>query len=405
MKKRILVVFPGGLVPAIMASQKITIEQTLAFARDHNTGVLTICRTQQEANRSRDFFTAKGIRFHYVLTSNNSVMLRKLSTFWCKLLFYLFGTRFEFSKNSSAKVVIGIKNIIEGNYDVVVANFWFGSEFLRHLGPRIYKVLYTHGLVEEFIELTENGFYHTSWQWQERRVYRKNLRFQEKIFRHVDLLGLNSEKTLRIAKERYPGMAMYNCPGGQDLTYYLDHKADSYDPYTVLFYGGLSARQNIVAFTNLYDNVWPLLKRSCPGARLLIAGSNPPDWLRKLSESENIVVPGFVEDIRKVIPGACCMILPMSIGVGFRSRVVEVMALGVPVIGNHNALDCLGMTNGVNGFVTDDYGEMATLAIQMMNDPELRNRIGSNGREFAKENFSIEATFGKVSRYLLTVGD
>ena len=53
------------------------------------------------------------------------------------------------------------------------------------------------------------------------------------------------------------------------------------------------------------------------------------------------------------------MILPMSIAGGFRTRVVEVMAMGVPVIGTHNALDCLEMENGIHGFITDNDSEMA----------------------------------------------
>jgi glycosyltransferase involved in cell wall biosynthesis len=91
------------------------------------------------------------------------------------------------------------------------------------------------------------------------------------------------------------------------------------------------------------------------------------------------------------------MVLPMNLGVGFRGRAVEVMSLGVPVIGNHNALDCIGITNCVNGFISDDYGEIAGYALKLSNDSEYRLRVSKNTLDFIRNNFSIGSTYGKLS--------
>ena len=94
------------------------------------------------------------------------------------------------------------------------------------------------------------------------------------------------------------------------------------------------------------------------------------------------------------------MVLPMDIGVGFRGRVIEVMATGVPVIGNHNALDCIGMENGINGYVTDDYQELADYAVEILNNKDLRRTLSKNSVKFVDQNYSFNATFDKLSEYL-----
>ena len=87
----------------------------------------------------------------------------------------------------------------------------------------------------------------------------------------------------------------------------------------------------------------------------------------------------------------------MDIGIGFRGRVVEVMGLGVPVVGNHNALDCIGLKHGVNGFITDDYDAMAEYTLKLIQDASFRAKISEEAIKFIDENYSISKTFDKFS--------
>src|SRR5215212_412684 len=60
--------------------------------------------------------------------------------------------------------------------------------------------------------------------------------------------------------------------------------ADESEPGTVGFIGSLDFRPNQQAVEWILDELWPRVIERAPGARLTIAGSAPPAWLRKRVE-------------------------------------------------------------------------------------------------------------------------
>ncbi len=308
-----------------------------------------------------------------------------------------------YQRNSSNRVIRKIIKIIQSNsFDIVIVDFWFAAGFFRKLKGNQLKALDTHGLVEEFIELTQKGFYHTKRKKTEKRIYLNNLKYQRKIHKFTDLLVLNSAKSYNMACDNYPDIKKHYCANGIDLSFYKPNSGNpNYNPNKFLYYGSLGSNQNNDSFSTLFEKIWPLILNVNKDADLIVLGNNPPNWIRNLAQKySNITVTGYIEDIRETVMDCCCMVLPMNLGVGFRGRAVEVMSLGVPVIGNHNALDCIGITNRVNGFISDDYGEIAGYALKLSNDSEYRLRVSKNTLDFIRNNFSIESTYGKLSEIL-----
>ena len=76
------------------------------------------------------------------------------------------------------------------------------------------------------------------------------------------------------------------------------------------------------------------------------------------------------------------------------------MAMGVPVVGTHNALDSIGIENGKHGFIEDTDEGMVSYSVMLLNDASKRNEIAQNACSFAEEKYSLQATFGKLNEYL-----
>jgi glycosyltransferase involved in cell wall biosynthesis len=89
----------------------------------------------------------------------------------------------------------------------------------------------------------------------------------------------------------------------------------------------------------------------------------------------------------------------MEIAAGFRSRVVEVMAMGVPVLGTHNALDSIGFYNGIDGIIEDNNELLADFAVRLLKDCSLLERMSKAAQIFIDKNYDIEATYGKLSGF------
>ena len=73
------------------------------------------------------------------------------------------------------------------------------------------------------------------------------------------------------------------------------------------------------------------------------------------------------------------------------------------MIGTDNALKSIQIEHGVNGYISDSDEEIAKYSVLMATDAEEREKIVRNGKEFVKDNYSIEATFGKLSEYLYSI--
>jgi glycosyltransferase involved in cell wall biosynthesis len=162
----------------------------------------------------------------------------------------------------------------------------------------------------------------------------------------------------------------------------------------------MGSQQNILAFNRFYNNIWPEILNKLPDSRMIVVGNNPPESIKKLHDNNQIIVTGFVEDVRPWLSKAQLMILPMEIGSGFRGRVVEVMAMGIPVVGTHNALDSVEIETGVHGCISDDNEVLIDYCVQLLTDHEFRLNNSDACRQLAIEKYSIEATFGRFAEYL-----
>ena len=163
----------------------------------------------------------------------------------------------------------------------------------------------------------------------------------------------------------------------------------------------MGSNQNKKALYKFWYKILPLIKKEISDIKVLIVGNSPPCSIKKLDNRKDVIVTGYVNDIREYLSKAYLMILPLEIGSGFRGRVIEVMAMGIPVIGTHNALDSIEMTNGIHGYISDIDEEMAEYSIKLLKDNNLRRTISNNCIKFVSEKYSIEATFGELSKYFL----
>jgi len=161
----------------------------------------------------------------------------------------------------------------------------------------------------------------------------------------------------------------------------------------------MGGQGNINAFFRLWRGIFPGIKRIVPDARLLVVGANSPDSIQRLHDGRDVVVTGFVDDVRGHLGQAKVAIIPLEVAGGFRGRAGEMMAMEIPVVGTHRALDSVELTPGVHGFITDSDAEMASHAARLLTDDRLRMRMGGECRALTVARYSIDATIGTLSDY------
>jgi trehalose synthase len=81
------------------------------------------------------------------------------------------------------------------------------------------------------------------------------------------------------------------------------------------------------------------------------------------------------------------VILQKSIREGFGLTVTEAMWKGAAVIGGNVGGIRHQITDGVNGFLVDSAHEAAERIIQILRDPGLHDKLGSNAKETVRKKF------------------
>ena len=70
-----------------------------------------------------------------------------------------------------------------------------------------------------------------------------------------------------------------------------------------------------------------------PGARLVLVGRRPPEWLcRQVAHLPGVELHPDVPDVRPYMAASALMVVPLRIGGGSRLKILEAIAAGLPVV-------------------------------------------------------------------------
>jgi glycosyltransferase involved in cell wall biosynthesis len=178
-------------------------------------------------------------------------------------------------------------------------------------------------------------------------------------------------------------------PFGIDLPLPLDPAGEQQGG--ILFVGNYTHPPNVDAALWLGNEIMPLLRRLCPGARLTLVGPYPPDAVQALA-CRDITVTGRVPEIEPYFEKASVILAPVRIGGGMRMKVLQAMALGKPVVTTSRGADGL-VVDGQKppAVVADEAEEIARATAELLACDDYRLKTGCCARAFVAEHFSAQA--------------
>lgn len=169
------------------------------------------------------------------------------------------------------------------------------------------------------------------------------------------------------------------------------------EPNTLVFTGAFSYNVNHDAMVWFIGEVYPLVRRAVPEARLVITGD--PAGL-SLPPAENVTQTGYLDDIKPVVAAATAGLVPIRYGGGTRLKILEAFALGTPVVTTSKGAEGLDVIDGKHLLLADTAEEFANAVILILRDEALRQRLAAAGLELVRSSYSWE---GVMPRFLTLV--
>ena len=142
---------------------------------------------------------------------------------------------------------------------------------------------------------------------------------------------------------------------GVDVPYFAgacDHSSPP-NERTLVFVGSMDYFPNQEACSFFTHRIWPQVRQTFPGLRLILVGANPPPSVLSLGTLEGVTVTGTVPDVRPYYRNALAAIVPLRTGSGTRLKILEAMAAGVPVVSSPLGAEGLAVTPDKDILIAD----------------------------------------------------
>ncbi len=165
----------------------------------------------------------------------------------------------------------------------------------------------------------------------------------------------------------------------------------------LIFTGQMDYAPNIEAAQRVADHILPLIRQSLPDATFHVVGRMPPADLINRHGKQGFHVWGRVPDIRTWLKASDLAIVPLDIARGVQNKVLEAMAMELPVVLTPGAANGIDATDGQHFAVSDSDEALAAASVSLLNDPASMRAMGLAARRFILANVSWRAALAPLA--------
>ena len=296
-----------------------------------------------------------------------------------------------------------VSEALQENYDILWVHFMETLAYMpkRRLWERKpVVVLDQHNADERFWEtFAREGspwvrFFAKFNLWQLRR-------FQASVLKEVDIILSVSKEDADFTQSRLsnPATQVWVVPNGVD-TEKLRPPDIAERKNRIIFCGAMDVLMNIDAVNWFAYRVLPRVREAVPDAEFWIVGRDPTPKVKALASLPGVRVTGQVEDVRPYYAEAKVAVAPFRYGGGTKLKVLEAMALGVPVVATPIGCQGIEAVPGKHLFKEENEKAFAERVVNLLQEENLRLQMAMEARKLVEERYSWHSIMGDAIKRL-----
>lgn len=286
-------------------------------------------------------------------------------------------------------------------YDFVIAEYSVMGQYI-HNNPDLPPVRRVISVHECYYLARLKAFHHHRWGLKkiQEAINLKGLKTYEfEMYRKADKVLTLTPEGKRELLEICPELDISIVPHGVDVDYFSFHPLDESEK-SLVFVGNYLHYPNVDAVLYFHRAIWPLIKSRFPDMKFYIVGQSPPVEVESLSLDPSIIVTGKVADVRPFLKKGRIFICPVTLGGGFRGKILEAMAAGRPVVSTSLGSEGIPAVHGENILIADEPQEFAKAVAALIDNPDLAEKLGRNARKLMEEQYAWEKGVQVLERIL-----
>ena len=236
----------------------------------------------------------------------------------------------------------------------------------------------------------------------EKIEFKRLYKFEGEIVKKFNLGLVCSREDLNYMKDEHGSTNIDLLRNGVDLDTFKSDGHDYSNNSTLLFTGNMDYAPNVDAVGYFVKDIFPFISAKFPNVNFIIAGQRPLKQVMDL-KAPNIEITGFIPDLKVMYQQASIVVSPLRFGAGTQNKVLEAMAMGIPVVSGNIGFEGLEIENGEGVFLETNPTEFANKVIELLQSESLRQLTGTKGNLVAKEKFSWDIISLQLESYCKSV--
>lgn len=247
------------------------------------------------------------------------------------------------------------------------------------------------------------------WRWLYAREDRLLRAEEARLAARADATLLVSEDEAALLRSRLPSTLFTHVSAlgnGIDTVRYDPDQvqpaaglADRSGP-TLIFTGQMDYAPNVAAVVRAAQRIMPRVRSAIPGATFHVVGRQPTAEVLAQNGVNGCTVHGAVDDVRPWLRGADLALVPLEIARGIQNKVLEAMAMGLPVVASPGAATGIAARAGQEITVADSDAALADAVIALLQDPARAHQIGVAARRFVERTLGWDAVLAPLGPLL-----
>ena len=317
----------------------------------------------------------------------HAVVSRRSPAFLLQLLSNVFASNLPLAvtRYASPALLRTVNDLVASeNYDCIVCDFVASGV---NIGDIRRAVIFQHNVETTIFERHAQHARTPLHRWFFNLQARRMRAYEERMCRESLHVIAVSDIDAQRMRDMFRISHVSDVATGVDVDHFrppAEHRPEA----EFVFVGSMDWLPNVDGMVWFVKEILPLIRKRRPDCRVSIVGRKPDPKVLELASDPNIEVTGTVPDVRPYLWNSQVSILPLRIGGGTRMKVYEAMAAGLPVVSTTVGVEGLAGKPGRDLLIGDSPEEFAQQCILLLDDPNLRSRIGEAGFHLVDENCS-----------------
>ncbi len=170
----------------------------------------------------------------------------------------------------------------------------------------------------------------------------------------------------------------------------------------LIFTGQMDYAPNVAAVCRVAQRILPLVRKAFPQASFHIVGRNPTEAVSALAAIDGVKVWGRVEDMRPWLRAVDIAVVPLEIARGVQNKVLEAMAMALPVVLTGAAASGIDAVPGEHFAVAESDEDIAAAVVALAQDPVQAHDMGEAARTFVVTRQSWQSALAPLAAMIAT---